>query len=265
MIQVVPAAAAQATRAKRQHGDMVYYRTEYIVPSVPIDTPEALEPLTQREPQAFIVEQLPGSVVGAHFHISNQFQVIVKGSGTLGRHPVAPISVHYSGGYTGYGPITAGEQGLAYLTLRAQYNAGPNYLPQSRPALKDVVRRLELVDDIHVSSAAELAARTTPVMEQAIAAEEGGLAAYVMRLGPGHSMTPDVPFAGGGQYWLVTAGEILHDGQALPAMSCVYLAAGEAPLTAHASAHGGEVLLLQFPREVEAMSRVAAGSGASAA
>lgn len=264
MIQVISAAAANATRSRRLHGDMEYFRTEYIVPSVPIDTPETVAPLASREPQAFVVEQLPGTIVGSHFHISNQFQVIVAGSGTLGRHPVAPISVHYAGGHTGYGPITAGEHGLAYMTLRAQFNAGPNHLPQSRSALKDVTRRFELADNIHVSDAQELARTAGGVMEPLIAAEEGGLAASILRLGPNASLTPALPYAGGGQYWLVVAGELVHQGQLLPRMSCLFIGPEEQVLLAQAGPQGAQVLLLQFPREVEAQPRAASRAPSTA-
>src|SRR3954464_12357154 len=66
-------------------------------------------------PMAFLVEQPPGSVVQTHFHEANQFQLVVGGSGTLGKHAVQPIAVHYSNAFSAYGPITAGEEGLQYL------------------------------------------------------------------------------------------------------------------------------------------------------
>ena len=40
-------------------------------------------------PMAFLVEQDPGAVVGAHYHQADQFQVMVGGSGRLGTHDVA--------------------------------------------------------------------------------------------------------------------------------------------------------------------------------
>src|SRR5947209_4589797 len=69
-------------------------------------------------PQAFLVEQDPDSVIEPHFHLENEFQVMVAGSGSLGRHPVEPVSVHYAGAHTGYGPIASGSDGLSYFTLR---------------------------------------------------------------------------------------------------------------------------------------------------
>src|SRR5258708_1099195 len=58
-------------------------------------------------PNCKLIEQEPDSVIRAHFHIANQFQVVVAGEGTFGRFVARPISVQYSGAYTGYGPIIA--------------------------------------------------------------------------------------------------------------------------------------------------------------
>src|SRR5262245_4335911 len=58
-------------------------------------------------PQAFLIEQDPRTLVGAHFHEQDQFQVVAAGGGTIGRHPLAPLSVHYASRYTGYGPIAS--------------------------------------------------------------------------------------------------------------------------------------------------------------
>src|SRR3981189_3888745 len=62
-------------------------------------------------PQAFLVEQDPGTVIEPHFHLQDEFQVMVGGSGSLGRHAVQPVSVHYSGARTGSWPLTAGRGG----------------------------------------------------------------------------------------------------------------------------------------------------------
>src|SRR5580765_547923 len=53
-------------------------------------------------PEAFLVEQPPASILGAHFHAVSQFQVIVAGSGALGKHSLEPVHVHYSNRHTGY-------------------------------------------------------------------------------------------------------------------------------------------------------------------
>ena len=82
-------------------------------------------------PQAFLVEQEANATILTHYHQQNQFQVVVGGDGTLGRHAVAPLLVHYAGAFTGYGPIVSGAQGLQYLTFRANNDPGAQFLPLS--------------------------------------------------------------------------------------------------------------------------------------
>src|SRR5262245_55018252 len=60
-----------------------------------------------RLPQAFLVENTPHRVLRTHYHDVDQFQVIVSGHGTLGKHAVRPYSVHFARAHTPYGPITA--------------------------------------------------------------------------------------------------------------------------------------------------------------
>ena len=62
-------------------------------------------------PQSFLVEQDANSVILPHFHMQDEFQVVVQGEGSIGRHPVRALAVHYAGAHTGYGPITAGAEG----------------------------------------------------------------------------------------------------------------------------------------------------------
>ncbi len=54
-------------------------------------------------PQALLVEQMPDSLIPPHFHGIDQYQVVVKGHGTLGKHELSPVCVHFTKGYTGYG------------------------------------------------------------------------------------------------------------------------------------------------------------------
>jgi hypothetical protein len=70
------------------------------------------------------------------------FQVIVSGDGTLGTHAVRPCSVHFARAHTPYGPITAGPNGLSWLTIRARRDAeGAQFLPEKRDQLEQVTWR----------------------------------------------------------------------------------------------------------------------------
>src|SRR5258706_11881492 len=46
----------------------------------------------------------------AHFHEVDQFQVIMEGKGTFGRHDVSPYCVHFSRAYTPYGPLQSDKE-----------------------------------------------------------------------------------------------------------------------------------------------------------
>src|SRR5262252_6664361 len=49
----------------------------------------------------------PGYFNSTHFHNVDQFQVVVEGKGTLGKHEISPYSVHFTRAYTPYGPLIA--------------------------------------------------------------------------------------------------------------------------------------------------------------
>ena len=72
--------------------------------------------------------------VGVHWHRVEEFQPFVAGSGTMGRHALGPVSIHYADAFVPYGPITPGAEGLTMLTLRAR-SAQSHWMPATRDAL----------------------------------------------------------------------------------------------------------------------------------
>ena len=195
---------------------------------------------------AFLVEQSAGSIVASHFHESNQFQVVVAGSGMLGTHAVQPIAVHYSNAYSAYGPITAGDEGLQYLTLRNGYDRGARYLPAAREELRGVRRRFRAA----VADAAPPGAPPEQASTETLLAEApDGLGAWRHRLPPGAALRGPDPASGDGQFWVVTGGELrAADGATLPALSCAFVGPEEAPFAVTAGAAGLEVVVMQYPR-----------------
>ncbi len=102
-----------------------YYRQDYF----------EREADDSQSPQSYLIKQLPNITNPLHFHVQNQFQVFIEGSGVFGRHTIEPYIVHYAGAYTGYGPIVAGPSGLDYLTLRAMHDPGAKFLPETMDKL----------------------------------------------------------------------------------------------------------------------------------
>src|SRR5690606_18200984 len=200
------------------------------------------------QPQAFLVEQAPDSTILPHFHVQNQFQVIVAGEGRLGKHSVAPVSVHYAAAHTPYGPIVSGGNGLSYFTLRDGFDSGARFMPEARNELKKVRRRFLLVGDVTVEEAHRRRDRRGAVATALTEPEADGLSAMLVRAGPGAEVEGPDPCAGGGQYHLVLAGEIRHGDEAFPVNSCLFVGSDEPPLRIVAGDDGLDLLVLQFPR-----------------
>ena len=212
-------------------------------------------------PQAFLVEQTANWTLPTHFHQEHQFQVFVDGGGTVGRNPVQRLAVHYASPHTGYGPLISGDQGISYLTLRAVGDTGAWYLPEQRESLQLRIKKQQAhgVPTSHVA-AGELQDLGQPLQETLIEPQEGGLAAWLVRL-PANlgAAPPALAETGGGRFYVVTQGSLLNAGDELGALATVFVSRDEA-FELRAGAGGLEVLVLQFPVAaassfVEAMAR----------
>ncbi len=200
------------------------------------------------QPVAFLVEKQANAIVPPHFHEVNQFQIIVEGAGLLGKQAVQPFTLHYTNSFTGYGPIRAADDGIAFLTLRNRFDAGgARYFPEGRSFMKPAPKRHRLSGHLALSDAATLQSREQDVLEEVMAPEADGLAAWFLRAAPGTATyTPD-PEPGGGQYVIVAGGTLRHDGVALPRLSCAFVSSDAGPMPLQAGADGLEALIVQFP------------------
>jgi len=198
-------------------------------------------------PMAFLVEQPPGSIVQSHFHAADQFQVVVAGGGHLGRHAVRPFTVHYTNAHTAYGPITAGDAGLHYFTLRNGYDPGARYVAQAAAELKAVAGRRPwqtTTDPITPEPAISGPAR----VEEMLPPRADGLGAWRHLLPAGTALAGPPPGEGRGQFWLVVSGEVMGPEGALPPLSLVFVNPEDPALTVTAGEAGAELLILQYPR-----------------
>src|SRR5262249_17351353 len=156
---------------------------------------------TPETPTASFLEQLPHTTIPSPFHAVNQFQVVVEGQGPLGKRAVHPWTVHYTNGFTGYGPLCADAAGLAFFTFRNCGDVGgARYFPAGQAFMQPAPRRHHLVGPLVLSSAAALhnlqQATCTPVLDQ----EDDGLAAWCLRLGPSMRTHAPDPAQSGGPY-----------------------------------------------------------------
>jgi hypothetical protein len=203
---------------------------------------------TPEMPMASFVEQLAHTTIPSHFHAVNQFQVVVEGEGTLGKRAVYPWTVHYTNGFTGYGPLCAGAAGMAFFTLRNRWDAGgARYFPAGQSFMQPAPKLHHLVGPLLLSNEAALHSRQYATCDLVLTQEDDGLAAWCLRLGPTMRTHAPDPADGGGQYLLVVGGTLWHDGAMLPRLSCLYVSADTGPFVLQSGTEGLEALLLQFP------------------
>ena len=247
MTLIATADAARATRRRAKAGDgMGFWHTLYLgttrynmAAGQPDPEPGTLFPM------AFLVEQDPGEVANAHFHRADQFQVVVAGEGTLGSHAVRPVSVHFAGAHTAYGPIRAGAAGLSYFTLRNGFDPGARYMmrAENRTALRDVAGRRH-----REAVAGPLdGCGSGPLLGP----EPDGMAAWAFELAAGEQIAGPSPGGGLGQYWLVIDGSLHHEGAALGPLSCAFVHPDDSAFVALAGAMGARILAMQFPRKCQ--------------
>jgi hypothetical protein len=189
-------------------------------------------------PQVFYVDMVdPESRIKPHFHGVDQFQLVARGTGTLGKELVEPASFHYADAWQPYGPITAGQEGLAYLTIRARHDSGAHYMPGGGRYREGKPRRPHFVEAVDVSA---------PESRTIIGPFEDGLKAAREKI----AADADAAFASdaqsGGQIGVVLGGSLIHDGATYARWSCFWLPPGES-WRARAGAAGADVLALQFP------------------
>lgn len=165
-------------------------------------------------PQALVARQAPGWVLPVHFHMQHQFQVVLRGSGTLGKHALEPGSVHYTSPQSGYGPIVAGDDGLDYFTLRVLTGKGAWYLPEARPFMDPGLFKEQQWGSLRGGSGLG--------WQTLINARNDGLGAWACAGARGKEYLCRAEPSEAGRFYAVIRGTIQIDGKVLCAGSCAY-------------------------------------------
>jgi hypothetical protein len=205
-----------------------------------------------RSPTISLIEQAPHSTLGTHFHRQNQFQLFVHGGGSIGRDTLAPLTVHYAGAYTGYGPLVAGGEGIHYFTIRPVCEAGAIPAEQAREQMVRGPKRHAQAGPVSCTPAETLAALRTAHSEEVIAVAEDGLGARVHQLPPLAYLHPAVPAATDCSFAVVLGGSVLHAGQMLRRWESLAWWSDEAPPVLQAGPYGAELILLFTPPKAQA-------------
>ena len=204
-------------------------------------------------PMAFLVEKDAGAVVKPHFHLADQYQVVIQGGGSLGKHEIGTVAVHYTDAYSAYGPIIANDHGVSWFTLRNTWDSGALYMPENRATLREgrakMAHREATCGPLPPLSVGDLAALSQTTAEAVIEETTDGLGTWRYTLPAGASVTGPAPETGGGQYWLVSGGSACVPGGALLSpQSLVFVGPDEAAPAMTAGPGGADLICMQFPK-----------------
>jgi hypothetical protein len=200
-------------------------------------------------PTIFLVEQPANSVVPPHFHMQNQFQLFIGGSGSIGDHALGPVVIHYAGAYTAYGPIAAGDKGLQYLTIRAVNDQGAILLADAKGRYPKGPKRGAQAGPLVPSNAWQLAALTQETVETVIPQADSGLAARRILLPPTAALTAIDPGEAQGTFIVVLSGSLHHGADELARWESIFVSADEAFPTLVGGRDGADVVALSTPRK----------------
>jgi hypothetical protein len=202
------------------------------------------------EPQAFSTRvTTPQGIMRPHFHKAAGFHVFTHGEVHMGDTPIRPGAIHYTDAFTPYmGQIQGITDQFAFLECRVEHTTTSYYVPEGLEELQRLgkVPGRQFARNVELGKALRPAAGETAVEELA-AAEADGLAARLVRLGPGATRVTVDAIRGSGRYYVVADGELTCDGKPLPQWSCVFLKAEDSPPSVEAGPAGADVLVLDFP------------------
>lgn len=200
-------------------------------------------------PQVFCVGMHPGGVNKPHFHPVDQFQLLWGTPGsTFQRHAAESVMGHYSDAYSPYGPIVAGPVGVDFFTMRLQATVTTEYMPGARDKMPRKAGR-NLHFDVPSLTDDDLREPAPYACRPLLASHPDGLAAYVLRAGPGARVQAPTPRDSAGQMLVIVAGTALLAGKPLSRRSSLYLTPSDALVTLEATREMGfQAVALHFPK-----------------
>lgn len=235
MIALGTEARARQRRRVIQVADSTFYKGEWM---------EAGED-PRLSPTVFLAEQPPDYTLATHFHRQNQFQLFVEGSATLGRERLEPVTVHYAGAYTGYGPLLSGPEGLKYFTIRPVFDTGIIPATEAREKMVRGPKRHAQVA-LGAPWTEERLRQLRQAEDRFAIPPDRGLAVRHLRLPPAASHALEQVEGSIGLFMFVLAGTAAVAGQTLGRWESVF-ATAEERLALAAGPQGAELVLLHVP------------------
>ena len=246
MPEVVAFDEIKERRTRREMPDGHFYNTPFIDHSG--EYPHG--------PNAFMIESSENRVLDTHFHDVDQFQIVVGGGGKLGRHALAPHAVHFSRGFTPYGPLVSGPgAGVSYVTLRARQC--PTGGAQRLPAFREKLEKMPGRQPWQVTGVPEFVAPSADGVAMKVIeglTDDRGLSGYSLSMQAGARAVSPGMQGGDGQYLVVLKGALIHEGKEKKGITVVFTKPQEGPLLIVAGPQGLQGLILNFPRPFEQVS-----------
>jgi hypothetical protein len=198
----------------------------------------------ERGPQALWVWHPPKWVIDPHFHLSDQFQVVVQGDAKIGKKGMPLGTVQYMDGFTPYGPIVCGDEGMTFVFLRAHSDIGAYYMPGAKEAMKRRAgRSVAPVMQFYGGDVAPGCTLTRTLIES----QADGLAGHEVLAAPGVSLPLNRVALGAGCFQLIIRGSLRSVDKELPPDSCTFTPPGELFPARTAGKEGVHLLELQLP------------------
>ena len=148
----------------------------------------------------------------------------------------------------GLWPLECRGRGHFLFHTAGAVRAGSVYfLPEGRKFQQENARRNLTADVDVLPDDSTLALLDTIEQEAVFPAEDEGLAAWSLRMGPNMAFTGPDPMSGGGQYYVVMNGSLNHGGKTYEKWSCLFVEPPEDGLDIQSGSRGLEVLILQYP------------------
>lgn len=201
-------------------------------------------------PTVFLAEQPPDTELLPHFHRQNQFQLFVEGEGTIGKERIGPVTVHYAGAYTGYGPIHSEGGWLKYFTIRSVFDTGITWSTEWRSKMIRGPKRHAEAAAGRPWTSVQLAALQHGRHETVIAADAGmGAEQFMLPPNAPQAVAP-IPDSVG-CFIFVLAGSALVDGHTLSPWESAFLPASDGNILTTAGAQGAQLIALHMPQTAE--------------
>lgn len=204
-------------------------------------------------PTVFMIEQPPDSTIPKHFHRHNQFQLFVAGGGKIGGHAIVPMTIHYAGAFTGYGPLVAGPEGLSYFTIRSIHEEGANILPDAASQMLKGPRRGGQAGPIIPEAPLRLSS-AGPKIDQILPSDREGMSAWRACFSPGETVNVRVGPDLAGVFVFVMAGGAVHSEQMLTPLEHMFASHPASEIELEAGAEGADILVLEMPRRAPVFS-----------